>query len=267
MPSRPPLSPQTLPSLAAALADFGLKGAAGKMTEALRRLEEPETVAREVGFPVESRITLRRRKGDLVALDRKRAKKLIRPENAALLLENLPESEWDRTHAVVCGDFIFGDFIGQLLEKVGPCPKIDIATLSMSAANAQMLGGALKSSRVRDLRIVLSHYFRATNPEVIAAIDEHLVGAQIIIGRCHCKIVTFDYPDRPLVFETSANLRSSNCMEQVSIFCDRDLLNAHAAWISQVDRVDEATGFKGEIGARSKALKKPALFTEADKDT
>lgn len=230
------------------------------MIAALRRFDEPENVAREVGFPVPSQTFERRRKkGDMVALDRRRAKKLIRPENAAILVDHLPESEWDRTHAVVCGDFIFGDFIAQVLDKLGPCPRLDIATLSMSAANAQMLGATLQSGRVRGMRVVLSHYFRATNPEVIKAIEEHLApaGCEIIIGRCHCKLALFDYPSQPLVFESSANLRSSNCMEQVTILCDRELLDFHRGIMDTLAAI-EGEGNKGGNSAK---------FTAAEGDT
>lgn len=218
-----------MPSLADALANFKPRSPVAAATE------EPAAVA--AAFPVKTRVHARKQRDALAgvkARDRLALRKHIRPENAAALLAHLPESEDDRTHALIAGDFIFCDFVEAVARARGNPPALTLATLSLSAKNA----AALERFAQEGVRVALlvSHYFQKTSATIFRALElaaERSPALSIRVGRSHCKVTLFDYPDFPLVVESSANLRSSRNLEQVTLFCDRELLNFHAGWIAE----------------------------------
>jgi hypothetical protein len=171
--------------------------------------------------------------------DRRGVRRLIRPENAAGVLAALPSHPDDRTHCILRGDFVLCDLIPAICAQVGPLGHVRIATLGLSTANAQQLVSLVESGRIHRLTIVASHYFAqvdrtTTFAEVNALLDR--IGTRLIIGRNHAKVILLPPAAAgsfalPLILEGSANLRSSDNLEQLAIFADSDLHDFHAAWI------------------------------------
>lgn len=160
----------------------------------------------------------------------------IKPENALTVIRRLPEGEGDRTHCILKGDFVLGDLLPYLLEH-DHCPHLRIATLGMSRDNGAMLARLRKEGKVGRLTLVLSHYFAGVDKSTVYAdVREALHGlAEIAVLRSHAKVICCERSGRDwLVLEGSANLRSSDNLEQMTIFNDREVHDYHAEWIDHV---------------------------------
>lgn len=162
----------------------------------------------------------------------------IRPENAAALLEYLP-SPGDRTHGILRGDFVLCDIIPAIIAKRGGCPHLRIATLGLSVSNADTLAMLVERGHVERLTLVVSHYFQQVDKATVyRGVESRLRGlAEIIVTRCHAKVICL--PNRSgdfYVVEGSANLRSSDNVEQIVITNDRDTHDFHVAWMEEISR-------------------------------
>ncbi|HRQ87846.1 MAG TPA: hypothetical protein PLA50_03550 [Bacteroidia bacterium] len=174
---------------------------------------------------------------------RRGIRKWIRPENALAILPHLPRNPDERTHAVLRGDFVLCDLIPAIIRERGRCPHLHIATLGMSGANAESLAALHQVGLVGGITICCSVYFRqvdrtATWPEV----ESKLGGiATLIVGRNHAKVICLptEAGDH-FVIEGSANLRSSDNLEQIAIFNDPDLAAFHRDWMAELETRTDA---------------------------
>ena len=174
---------------------------------------------------------------------RKRAgiRQFIKPENALVVVRRLPE-EGGTTHCILRGDFVLADLIPHLLET-HYCPHLRIATLGMSAENAQLLARMHKAGKFGKLTLVLSHYFEQVNKSTVYfEVRTALEGiAEFVVMRSHAKVIccprALDEAGMVrdwLVLEGSANLRSSDNLEQMTIFNEQAVHDFHAEWIDHV---------------------------------
>lgn len=164
---------------------------------------------------------------------RRGIKKLIHPDNAKVVLPHLP-SPGDHTHCALRGDFVLGDIIPAIIEHKGHCPDILIATLGMSLANADSLAKLVARGLLGKITIVCSHYFREVDKTTtFRQVTARLEGiATIIVTRSHAKIICLPTASGDhFVLEGSANLRSSDNTEQLTIFNDPDLDAFHRGWL------------------------------------
>lgn len=182
---------------------------------------------------------------DKIKASRKGIKKWIRPENARFVLPHLPLGAEDRTHCVLRGDFVLCDLIPAIIRERGVCPALHIATLGLSTQNAESLAELHQSKLVGSVTLLCSLYFQqvdktTTYREVSAILDG--VG-RMIIARNHAKVICLptDQGDT-FVIEGSANLRSSDNLEQITIFNDPELLLFHSTWIEQLAEKGETDG-------------------------
>ena len=169
---------------------------------------------------------------------RRGIQRLIRPENCLPILAALPRGDGARLHCVLRGDFVVCDLVAAIIEAHGPATSVRVATLSMSGSNARQLAALVRRGLITDLGLVVSEYFAKIDkkdifPEVVAALDGL---ARLTITRTHCKIITIATPEASWVIEGSANLRSSDNLEQIVIFDDPDLLAFHTEWIDALSR-------------------------------
>lgn len=165
-------------------------------------------------------------------LDRAALKRLCKPENARELASVMP-SEDCSVHALITGTFIFGDLLGAVIDRHGPPRSLFLASLSLSQGNVALLARLLDQHRL-PIHFVISHYFTRTNVPIwsaLTAVAEKHPSLTLRVARTHCKVALFDYPAAAWVIETSANLRSSGNLEQVTILHDRGLLEFHRAWM------------------------------------
>jgi len=171
-------------------------------------------------------------------ISRRGIKKLIHPDNARVVLDHLP-APGEHTHCALRGDFVLCDIIPAIIETRGRCSDLLIATLGMSAANADTLVSLKARGRLDHITIVCSHYFaqvdKATTFREITARLQHI--ANIIVTRSHAKIIAIPTANGDCyVLEGSANLRTSDNTEQLVIFNDPELAAWHRAWLLSLPR-------------------------------
>ena len=169
--------------------------------------------------------------------DRRGIKEFIRPENARELLTHLPAAADDRTHAVLRGDFVLCDIIPAIIAARGHCPHLRIATLGLSAANADALACLVERGHVAALTLLVSLYFaQVDKATVFRAVAARLEGlTRLIVARNHAKIICLpNLAGDHFVIEGSANLRSSDNIEQIVITNDPETHRFHAEWIDHL---------------------------------
>src|SRR5690242_14205294 len=81
------------------------------------------------------------------------------------VLSQLPEPG-ESLHAVVTARMDLTDVIGALLEKLGGCERMRIATLGYNRRNLRMMLGWLDSGAVGSLGLVASIFFRSHNGDL-----------------------------------------------------------------------------------------------------
>lgn len=189
----------------------------------------------------QNRFLVHKRKAEEKAA-RRGIRKLIRPENAAIVIQHLP-GPGERTHCVLRGDFVLCDLIPGIIGARGRCPHLRIATLGLSTANADTLASLVESGEVHALTVVVSHYFQqvdktTTYREVAARLQS--CGGRLVVTRSHAKVICLPGPTSALVIEGSANLRSSDNLEQMCIIDDPETHDFHASWIDELAAGTEA---------------------------
>ena len=201
---------------------------------AFARLSAPRAAA----FALTTR-TLQAKRGFDRQNARQRAirQKYVRAGNADTLAALLPTAPDEVTHAITPGDFIFCDLLTTVCRTRKPL-ALHIATLSMSKANVDSLTAELTAGNVGSIAILISNFFEKTN----VAIFEHLTKAAadhpaftVAVERTHAKIALFQFGknDR-LTIETSANLRSSQNIEQITAIADPALYAFHRQWLDEL---------------------------------
>lgn len=206
---------------------------------ALARMDASPGISRDACFPMGRRLHTQRRKDLLKVAHRRAARQFIQPENADDVVAALPLEEGDSTHGIIPGDFVFCDLLPRLVAKHGCPPRIDITTLSMSEGNVHTLLGLLNHPAGPEITLLASVYFWETNQAIARAVETMLVPHprfRCAVGRQHTKIMLVDYPERVWIIEGSANLRSSNCIEQITITAAREVLAFHRSWIEDFHR-------------------------------
>lgn len=168
-------------------------------------------------------------------------RQFIRPENALTVVRRLP-APGETTHCILRGDFVLADLLPYLLDGY-VCDHLRIATLTMSVENAKLLRKLRDSGQVGRLTMVISHYFQQVNKSTIyhdirGVLDEV---ATFTVMRSHAKVICIARrrPEEAtacdwLTIEGSANLRSSDNLEQMTIFNDEEVHAHHAEWIDYV---------------------------------
>ncbi len=203
---------------------------------AFARLSAPRAAA----FALTTR-TLQAKRGFDRQNARQRAirQKYVRPENADTLAALLPTAPDEVTHAITPGDFIFNDLITTVCRTRKPL-ALHIATLSMSKANVDSLTAELTAGNVGSIAILISNFFEKTN----VGIFQHLTKAAadhpaftVATERTHAKVALFQFgKNERLTIETSANLRSSQNIEQITAIADPALYAFHRQWLDELFR-------------------------------
>jgi hypothetical protein len=87
-----------------------------------------------------------------------------------------------------------------------------------------------------EITIIISHYFEQVNKSTVYADVRRILEtcATFVVMRSHAKVITIDTGAAQWVIEGSANLRSSDNLEQITIYNDSELLAFHNDWIDYV---------------------------------
>ena len=201
---------------------------------AFARLSQPRTAA----FALSTRTLQAKRVFDRMnARQRAIRQKYVRPENADRIAELMPTEADQVLHAITPGDWIFCDLLTTICRTRKPL-ALHVATLSMSKANVDALTAELTAGNVGSIAILISNFFEKTN----VGIFQHLKKAEedhpaftVAVERTHAKIALFQFgkSDR-LTIETSANLRSSQNIEQITAIADPALYDFHRQWLDEL---------------------------------
>lgn len=156
---------------------------------------------------------------------------------AKAVLEHLPGPS-ESTHFVATARLDLTDVIGALLEKLGRCDAMLIATLGYNERNLRTLLGWLDSGAVGSLAVVASLFFRAHKgalwAETLKAFRER--GQWAACCHSHAKVVTLTLASgATMAIEGSANLCGSGSgREQFALINDPGLTTWHSRWITDL---------------------------------
>ena len=145
----------------------------------------------------------------------------------ALTIDNETE-----TFAYVAGGFVFGDFLEALVEERRlSVRRLGMQMLSLNDENIDSLRNVVEMCGTERVDLVLSGYWFATEMKkggLVAYLFDQLdlegLELHVAIAEMHCKVVTVEtWAGNHLTMHGSANLRSSNSVEQIHITPDAGL--------------------------------------------
>jgi hypothetical protein len=176
------------------------------------------------GLPTPTRIKLAARRAAGIA-------------EARAVLDHLP-NQCESLHAVCTARMDLTDVIGALLEKLGPCEQMRIATLGYNEANLTTVLRWLDAGAVHSLALVASLFFRSHKGALWAETLQELRRRQQRAACCasHAKVVTLAFASgQTLAIEGSANLcGNGSSREQFALINDRHLYQWHTSWINDL---------------------------------
>jgi hypothetical protein len=161
----------------------------------------------------------------------RRAAQLARADDALAVLPGPNEA----VHCLMTGRFDLMYVLARLADRLGPVDDLKIATLCYNARNLAELVTLLDSGKVKRLTLLCSAFFRDHNKQLWAETLEQLRprGQRAAAARSHAKVVTFAFADgRRLTLEGSANLRSNQNREQLTMIDGAPVYDFHSAWIT-----------------------------------
>jgi hypothetical protein len=156
---------------------------------------------------------------------------------AKQVLEHLP-GPGESLHAIVTARLDLTDVVNALLESVGPCDRMRVATLGFNEKNLRMMLDWLDAGRVQSLGLVASIFFRSHKGDLWQRTLADLRSRNHRAACCHshAKVVAMAFADgRAFSIEGSANLCGNGSgREQFALFNDPALAAWHAGWIDEL---------------------------------
>jgi hypothetical protein len=153
---------------------------------------------------------------------------------AKAVLDHLP-GPGESTHLLFTARMDLSDAVNALLEKLGRCERMAVATLGYNRKNLKAMLAWLDSGAVGSLSLVASIFFRSHNGDLWAETLEELRarGQRAACCHCHAKVVAlFLASGERFSLEGSANLCGSGSgIEQLAVINAPSLTDWHAAWI------------------------------------
>ena len=148
----------------------------------------------------------------------------IKYANAEKLAHDIGDIQLNfRAFAILDGKFIFGDFLEALIvSKNWECEELTISTLSMSSENVDSLANLVNGGYLKQLNLIVSPFYfsnerRGIIPYVYDQLDVNDI-FQLAVADVHTKIAMIRTTcGKKIVIHGSANLRSSNNIEQIVI--------------------------------------------------
>lgn len=143
-------------------------------------------------------------------------------ENAEAMADSI---DWQKDYfAIVSGSFIFGDFIEALhFKKKLNSNAVWITTLGMSENNVDSIVNLTKYLYVKKVNLIVSHYFAGVERHKLIRYMEKEFSDQpidVAVLQSHTKIAVIESDKGDAVIAGSANLSSSNNVEQFIIMHD-----------------------------------------------
>ncbi len=151
-------------------------------------------------------------------------------------IEALP-AEDATIHFILPGNFAAFDLLIAAMRLCGgKIEKLTISTLGFNKRNFTWLLEQFDLGNIGTLQVLASEYFRESDRAAPAYAVEQMQSRGLRIGfsRTHAKIQCIKAKAGFFVFETSANLRSCNCIEQATFTQSEELYKFHTKWIEEV---------------------------------
>jgi hypothetical protein len=156
---------------------------------------------------------------------------------AKAVLEHLP-GPGESLHAVVTARLDLSDVIGALLERLGRCEQMRIATLGYNERNLTAMLEWLDAGRVGSLALVASIFFRSHKgalwERTLTEFRER--GQRAACCHSHAKVVAMAFANGGrFSIEGSANLCGNGSgREQFALINSASLADWHSAWIDDL---------------------------------
>jgi hypothetical protein len=186
--------------------------------------EQDEDDLDTAGLPLPTQIRLRARRMAAIA-------------EAKGILEHLPEPGCS-THAITSCRLDLTDVLTALLERLGPCDRMLIATLGYHRRNLKTLLSWLDTGAVRSLSLVASKFFRSHNGALWSETLEqlHQRGQRAACTDSHAKVVAMFFASgEKLSIEGSQNLcGNGSAREQFALIRHDELTEWHSRWIDDL---------------------------------
>ncbi len=158
-------------------------------------------------------------------------------KEASEVLAHLP-GPGESLHAICTARMDLTDLVSALLERLGRCNQMAIATLGYNRKNLKSLLTWLDSKTVGSTVLVASIFFRSHKPDLWRETQEEFRsrGQRAATCHSHCKVVAMAFADGTrLSLEGSANLCGNGSgREQIAIVNDASLHDWHARWINDL---------------------------------
>jgi hypothetical protein len=180
-------------------------------------------------------------------LVRLQARRAAAVREAADVLAHLPGLS-ESLHCIATHRLDLADIIGHLLQRLGPCATVAIATLGFNPRNLKTMLAWIDTGAVQGLTLLASIFFRSHNGDLwertLAEFRSRKQRAAC--SHSHAKVVTLAFTSgQRLCVEGSANLcGSGSAREQFAIINDPGLCDWHARWIN-----DTVTRHEGQAQA------------------
>lgn len=169
------------------------------------------------------------------ALVRLQARRTAGIREAKEVLANLPRPG-ESLHAVVTARLDLTDVLNALLERLGRCDRMVIATLGYNRRNLKMMLSWLDAGQVGELQLLASLFFRSHNGELWEQTQEEFRQRKQRAACCHshAKVVALAFASgERLSIEGSSNLCGNGSgREQFALVNDDGLHGWHASWIA-----------------------------------
>jgi hypothetical protein len=141
-------------------------------------------------------------------------------------------------YTVINGNFIYGDFIEALINThTLKCEEIYITTLGMSQNNIDSMVTISEVFKAKQLNLIVSNYFFGVEKQnLMPYLRTEIRGLPFKVAVCnsHAKITLIKTKQHNLVMFGSANLSSSQNIEQFMILNDAELYGYNRAIFEKI---------------------------------
>lgn len=165
------------------------------------------------------------------------ARRLAGIREAKAVLDCLP-SPGESLHAIVTARMDLTDVVNALIDRVGPCERMTVATLGYNAKNLKQMLDWIDTGKVKSLTLLASIFFRSHKgalwTETLSEFRDR--GQRTATCHSHCKVIAMQFSDgRAFSIEGSANLCGNGSgREQFALFNSTELADWHARWIEEL---------------------------------
>ena len=169
--------------------------------------------------------------------------RFVKYKYAQDLIKDLEVKKNCRHFAIINGTFIAGDLVEAMITHYNwHVKRLCLTTLSLNQGNVDSIANLIHGNFVDRVDLITSDHFFANNrhatglvPYIYRELDTDKAEFQYAVARTHCKITTIEtHCGLNIVIHGSANLTSSDNIEQIVIEESRQLLEFNVEVLDQI---------------------------------